>query len=139
MAPRSGAVGHCPARSRIFALDRSKSQRIENGDRPRSHGENIAQYSAHARGRALKRFNEAWMVVRLDFEDSDQAIADVGDARIFARPLDHVRTARRELFQVHARGFIGAVLAPHHAENSEFGKVRVAPEDFLRARIFVRG
>ena len=38
-----------------------------------------------------------------------------------------------------ARGFVGAVLAPHHAEDAEFGEVRIAAEDFLDARVFVGG
>ena len=38
---------------------------------------------------------------------------------------------------MNAAGFIGAVLAPHHAEDAELGEVRVAAEDFLDARVFV--
>ena len=51
--------------------------------------------------------------MRFDFEDGDEAVADVDDARIFAGPLHHVRAARGQALQVHAAGFVGAVLAPH--------------------------
>ena len=120
-------------------VDRPEAQRIEHRDGPRAHGENVAQDSADAGGRALKRLDEARMVVRLDFENGDEAIADVDDACVFARPLHHVRTARRQPLQMHARGFVGAVLAPHHAEDAQFGEVRIAAQNFLDARVFVWG
>ena len=69
--------------------DRAKAQRIHHRHRPRAHGENIAQDSADAGGRALKRLDERRMVVRLDLESAGPAIADVDDARILARPLHH--------------------------------------------------
>ena len=31
------------------------------------------------------------------------------------------------------------MLAPHHAEDAEFGEVGVAAQNFLRARVFVGG
>ena len=79
------------------------------------------------------------MVVRFDFEDSDEAVADIHHAGVLAGPLHHVRAARRQLLQVHARGFVRAVLAPHHAEDAQLGEVRIAPQDLLRARVFVSG
>ena len=38
-----------------------------------------------------------------------------------------------------AAGFVGAVLAPHHAEDAEFGDVGIAAENFLDARVFFGG
>ncbi len=40
---------------------------------------------------------------------------------------------------MNAAGFVGAVLAPHHAENSQFGDVRIASENFLYAGVFFGG
>ena len=117
--------------------DGTEAQRIEHGDGPRAHGENVAQDSANAGGRALKGFDEARMIVRLDFEDGAEAVADVHDSGIFAGALHHTLALRGKALQVHAARFIGAVLAPHHAENSELGEIRVAAEDFLDARVFL--
>jgi hypothetical protein len=61
------------------------------------------------------------MIVRLDFEGAGPAVANVDDAGVFARPLQHQLAARGQALQVNARRLIGAVLAPHHAENAEFG------------------
>ena len=75
--------------------------------------------------------------MRFDLENRHEPVADVDHARVFSRPLHHVRAARRQPLQMDADRFIGAVLAPHHAENAKFGDVRIAAEDFLDARVFV--
>src|ERR1700730_4802967 len=66
---------------------------------PRAHGEDVAQNSAHAGGGALKRFDEARMIVRLDFESAGPSVADVDDAGILARPLQHPLAARGQALQ----------------------------------------
>src|SRR5579863_6762802 len=80
------------------------------------------------------------MVVRFDFEGAGPAIANLDDARVFARALHNATAARRQPLQMHAGRFVGTVLAPHHAENAEFGDSRLASAeklfDFL---VFVRG
>ena len=115
--------------------DGAEAQRIEHGDGPRAHGENVAQNSADAGGRALKRLDVTGMVVRFDFEGGDEAVADVDDAGIFSGAL-HTLAARGQALQMDLARFVGAVLAPHHAENAQFGDVGVAAENFLDAGVF---
>jgi hypothetical protein len=67
----------------------AEAQRIQHRDGPRAHGENVAQNAAHAGGRALKRLDEAGVVVRFDLEGDHVAAADIDDAGVFARPLHH--------------------------------------------------
>src|SRR5208282_16923 len=117
--------------------DFAEAERIKNRDRPRAHGKNIAEDAADARCRALERLDVAWMIVRLDFERGDEAIADVYDPRVFARTLHDEFAACRQAFQVHFARFVGAVLAPHHTENAELGDVGIAAQDLLNARVFV--
>ena len=117
--------------------DGAEAQRIEHGDGPRAHGEDVAQNSADAGGRALEGLDVAGVIVRFHLEDGGEAVADVDHAGIFARALQHLRRARGQALQVHAAGFVGAVLAPHHAENAEFGEVGIAAENFLDARVLV--
>ena len=76
------------------------------------------------------------MIVRLDLERRYQPIADVHDAGIFPRALHHQLAAGRQALQMHFARFVRAVLAPHHAEDAQLRDVRIAPEDFLNARIF---
>ena len=77
------------------------------------------------------------MIVRFHFEDGGEAVANVHDAGIFAGTLQHLRRARGEAPEMHAAGFIGAMLAPHHAENSEFGEIGFAAENVPDARVFL--
>ena len=60
--------------------------------------------------------------MRFDLEGACPSIADVDDAGILPGPLHHQFAARRQPFQMHARRFIRAVLAPHHAENAQLGE-----------------
>ena len=57
----------------------------------------------------------------LDFEGAGPPVAHVDNAGILSRPLNHPRAARGQPFEVHARGFIGAVLTPHDAIDSQLG------------------
>ena len=66
----------------------AEAERIEHGDGTRAHGEDVAQDSPDAGGCALERLDEAGVVVRLDFESDDVALADIDDAGVFARALD---------------------------------------------------
>src|SRR5260370_32123767 len=71
------------------------------------------------------------MIVRLDFERAGPTVANVDDAGIFPWPLHHQLAARWQALQVNARRLIGAVLAPHHTENAEFGPRRLASAEQL--------
>ncbi len=118
-------------------VGRAEAQRIHHRDGTRAHGEDVAQDAAHAGGRALKRFDVARVIVRLDLERDHPAAADTDDAGVFARSLHDVLALRGELLQMDARALVGAVLAPHHAEDAEFGVGRFAAEqgdDFLVLR-----
>ncbi len=76
------------------------------------------------------------MIVRFDLEGDDVAAADIDDAGVFAGALHHELAARGQLLQVHARALIGAVLAPHHGEDAEFGVGGLAAEDIDHLLIF---
>src|ERR1700731_1062329 len=71
------------------------------------------------------------MIMRFDLEGTRPSIADVDDARILARPLYDAPAARWQPFQMHARRFVGAVLAPHHAEDAKLGNGRLTPAEKL--------
>src|SRR5271157_648281 len=114
-----------------IVYDRAEAQRVHDCDRPCPHGEDVAEDSAHAGGCALKRLDEAGVVVRFDFEGAGPALADVNDAGILARSLQDTLAARRQPFQMYARGLVGTVLAPHHAEDAEFGERGLAAAEKL--------
>src|SRR6516225_12433010 len=54
--------------------DFAEPQRIEYGNRPRAHGENVAHDPANACRRALERFHVTRVIVRFDLECRDQSV-----------------------------------------------------------------
>ena len=79
----------------------AERQRVEAGDRPRAHGEDVAQNAADAGRRALIGLDIARVVVALHLEDAGEPVADVDDAGVLARSLDDPRRLGRQLFQMH--------------------------------------
>ena len=119
--------------------DGTEAQRIHDGQRPRTHGEDVAEDAADAGGRALEWLDVAGVIVAFDFEGAGPSVADVDDAGVFARPLHHAVALGRQAFEMDAAGLIGAVLAPHDAVNAKFGEGWDAAEGLENAVIFVRG
>ena len=78
------------------------------------------------------------MVVRLDLEGAGPAVADVDDAGVFARALDDAVALGGQALEVNAAGFVGAVLAPHHAVNAQFGERGHTAERRQNAVVLVR-
>ncbi len=120
--------------ARLRVIGAAEAQRVEIGDRPRAHGEDIAQDAADAGRGALIGLDEGGVVVALDLEHGGLAVADIDDAGILARPADDARPCGRQAPQPFARGFVGAVLAPHHREDAELGEVGLASQDGDGAR-----
>src|SRR5437667_4580014 len=119
--------------------NRPETQRIHCADRPRAHGEDVADDATDAGGRSLERLDRAGMVVRLDFERDREPVADVDDAGVFlARAHEDALRSGRKRFEQWPGAFVRAMLAPHDRENCQLGVVRVAPEDFPDALVFLR-
>ena len=119
--------------------DRPEAQRIEQKLRPRAHRENVANDSADAGGRALKRLDRARVIVAFDLERDRPAVADIDDAGIFFAGLDeNVRPGCRKFLQLSPRIFVGTMLAPHDGKNSELGEIRLAAENFFDALVLFR-
>jgi hypothetical protein len=115
---------------------RAEGERIETGNRPRAHGEDVAQNAADPGGRTLIRLDVARMVVAFHLEHDREPVTDIDDACVLARPLDHPRRLRRQRAQMDFRGFVRAMLIPHGRENAEFGDRRLAAHERKNALIF---
>ena len=127
----------CQEMPRLGMSGIAEAKGVEVGDGPGAHGEHVAHDAADAGCRALVGLDEGGMVVALHLEDDGVTIADVDDAGVLARPLDHLRALGRQLAEPHARGFVGAVLAPHHRENAELGQRGCAAQNAEQPLIFV--
>ncbi len=99
--------------------DRPKAQRIHHSNRSRAHGKNVAQNATYTGRCALKRLNKRRVVVRFNFEGAGPTVANIDDAGVLTRTLYNKLAARRQPLQMHARGLVRAMLAPHHGENPQ--------------------
>jgi hypothetical protein len=78
------------------------------------------------------------MVVALHLEHDRLTIADVDDAGILARALDHPWGLGWQGPQVDFRGLVRAVLVPHGREDAELGEGRRASDEREEALILLR-
>ncbi len=86
----------------LGVLGVAKAQRVHQRHRAGAHGEDVAQNAAHARGRALIGLDIAGVVVALHLEDGGLTVANVDDAGVLARAIDHLLALGGEFGQVQA-------------------------------------
>src|SRR5512143_2970830 len=104
---------------RLGVAGLAEAKRVHHRDRSCTHGEDVTHNAADAGGGALIGLDEARVVVTLHLENAGIAVVDVDDAGVLAWPLQHPRRLGRKLAQMDARRLVGAMLAPHHAEDAE--------------------
>ena len=121
-----------------FAGDGAEAQGVEGENGACAHGKDIANDATDACGGPLEGFDGAGMIVAFHFESDRPAVTDIDDPGVFFARFDEDGGAGGgEFFQLTLGVFIGAMLAPHHGENAEFGEVGIATEDGLDAGKFV--
>jgi hypothetical protein len=128
--PADHAADETP-RARL--VGRSEAERVEEGDRPRAHREDVAQDPAHAGRRALIGLDRGRMVVALDLERAEQTATEVDGAGVLARSDGDARSLRGQRAQQLLRMLVGAVLAPHRAEHRPLERVRLAAHELPNA------
>ena len=133
-------AAHQPAGLRV--VGRAERQRVHRRDRPRAHGEDVAQDAADAGGGALVGLDVGGVVVALHLEDQRHPfpiwpVADVDDARVLARAADHLRAGGGQGAQPLLRGLVGAVLVPHRREDAELGQRGGAADQLENARVLL--
>ena len=104
----------------------AETQRIHHRNGARAHGEDVAHDAAHAGRCTLIGLDERRMVMAFHLEDDGVAVADVDDAGILARALQHPRRFGRQAAQMRARRFVGAMLAPHHGKDAKLDQIGLA-------------
>ncbi len=124
---------------RLRMLGIAERQRVEAGDRPRAHGEHVAQDAADAGGGALIGLDIARVVVALHLEHASQAVADVDDAGVLARALDHPRALGRQRAQMDLGRLVRAVLVPHRRKDAELGQRSARARSDSRMRSYSSG
>ena len=126
----------------VGLVERTETQRIHHTDGPGPHREDVADDAANASGRSLVGLHEARVVVGLRLERDGIPLSDVDDTGVLADTRQEwaargVLAEFTEFLQVHLRGFVGAVLRPHHRVHRQFGAGGAAAEDLPDACVLV--
>ena len=116
----------------------AEGERVHRRDRPRPHGEDVAEDPPHSGRRPLVGLDVGGMVVALHLEDERLPVADVDDAGVLARAADHLRAGRRQRPEPFLRRLIRAMLVPHRREDAELGQARHAPDQVEDALVLFR-
>ena len=114
--------------ARALGVELAEAQRVEDRDRPRAEGEDVAEDAADAGRGALEGLDRARVVVRLDLEGDRPAVADRHGAGVLAGPHQHPRALGRQPAQQLLRVLVGAVLGPQQAEHRQLDAVWLAAE-----------
>jgi hypothetical protein len=106
----------------------AEAEPVEQGDRPRTHRDDVAEDAADSRRGALEGLDRRGVVVTLDFESDRFAVAQVDDAGVLAGPLQDARRGGRESLQQRCGVLVAAVLRPEQGEDCELEVIRLAAE-----------
>ena len=114
-----------------LAAGLAEAEAVEERDRARAHGDDVAQDAADARRGALEGLDRRGMVVALDLEGDRLPVAEVDHARVLARALQHARALGGQAPEQERRVLVAAVLRPEEREDAQLEVVRRAPEQRL--------
>ena len=120
-------------------IGRAEAQGVHIRDRPRTHGEDIAQDTANTGRCTLIGLDIGRMVVALHLEDRRLTIADINYTSVFAGAANDPRGLCRQFLQVEARALVRTMFGPHDRKNAEFDQVRLTAERLENLLIFFRG
>src|SRR5262249_17706916 len=135
MSDAAHHAAHQERRPRM--VDPAEAQRVENGDRPRAHREDVAQDAADTRRRSLERLDERGMVVTLDLEHPVEALAELTASGVLSRSLEDLGSTGGQRAEQPPRALVGAVLGPHDAEHADLLERGGAAEQVDDARVLV--
>ena len=80
----------------VLGREVAEADRVEDGDRPRAHREDVAQDAADAGGGALEGLDGRRVVVAFHLEGDREAVAHVDHAGVLTGALEDARARRRE-------------------------------------------
>jgi hypothetical protein len=132
-AARVSVMPDAGDRSAEVVVGFRKTQSVENRDRPRTHGDDVAQDPADARGRSLERLDRRGVVVRLDLEGDGLVLAEVDHAGVLTGALQDTFSLGGKAPQQEGRVLVAAMLRPEQGKDGELEIVRVAAEQLADA------
>ncbi len=128
-------VADAADRSREVPIGLGKAESVEERDRPRTHGDDVAQNPSHSCRGALERLDRRGVVVALDLEGDGEAVTEIEHSGVLARPLQDARAFARKPLQEQSGVLVAAVLRPEEREDGELEVVRIALEESADALV----
>ena len=110
------------------AIRGAEAQAVQQRDRPRAHGDDVAEDAADPCGRSLERLDGRGMVVALDLERDRLAVAEVDTPAFSPGPWSTRSPEEGSRRKQRRRMLVPAVLGPEEREDGELEAVRVALE-----------
>src|SRR5690606_32180640 len=110
-------------------VERPEPDLVPEGHRSGTHGEDIPEDAADTGGCALVRLHERRVVVALDADGGEPAVADVDDTGVLTGADHHPGRLGGEAAEVGPGRPVGAVLRPHHRVHGQLGGPGLAAED----------
>ena len=111
-----------------------EAQAVEQGDRPRTHRDDVAEDPADTGRGALERLDRRRVVVALDLEADGLAVPEIEYPGILTWALQDAFTRRGKPLQQEGRVLVAAVLRPEEREDRQLEVVRLALEQLDDAR-----
>ena len=121
------------------AVQSSEPEGVEQGNRTRAHGENVANDPADARRRPLEGLHGRRVVVAFDLEHHRLPVADVDHAGPFPGPLQNPGAVDGKAPEKRLGVFVTAVFRPHHAVDARLRPVGQPAETADHPLVFLIG
>jgi len=120
----------------------TKAQSIHDRHGSCAHRDDVADNSSHTGGGTLEGFDEAGVIMTLNFEGDSPTFTDVDNPGVFSHSHQQVFRHRRgdflpKLAQVDFRRLVGAVLAPHDRIHGELAGGGPAPQYFFNQGVLI--
>jgi len=112
-------------------VQRPEPERVHQGDRPSTHGEDVPQDAAHPRGGALVGLDGRGVVVRLDPDGGGNPVAHIHDAGVLTGTHQNPRCLGGKAPEVDPAALVGTVLGPHDRVHGELQGVGRPTQDLL--------
>jgi hypothetical protein len=117
-------------------IRRAEAQGVHRRDRPRAHGEDVAQNAADAGRRTLIRFDVGgWLW--LSILKTTQSPSPISTTPAFSPGPWMTTGPVVGSVRSHFLNSVGTVLVPHRREDAEFGEGRLAADQIEDALVFV--
>ena len=105
-----------------------EAEPVQQRDRPRPHGDDVAQDPAHTGRGTLEGLDRGGMVVALDLEADGLAVAEIEHAGVLTGTLQDAFTRGGKPLEEEGRVLVAAVLRPEEREDRQLEMVRFAAE-----------